>query len=121
RAVSDGEDVGVGAGVESLRSRARQIAKRLAPVAGVTVAATEGDSVIGGGAAPGLAIPTCLLDVRVEGCSPDELETLLRQAEPPVIGRIEQDRLLLDLRTVQPDEDEVLSNVLARLPADREA
>ena len=111
----------IGAGAESLRSRARQIAERLAPVAGLTVAATEGDSVIGGGAAPGLTIPSCLLDVRVGGCSPDELEALLRQAEPPVIGRIEQDRLLLDLRTVQPDEDEALSNVLARLAADREA
>ena len=110
----------IGSGAESLRSRARQIAERLAPVAGLTVAATEGDSVIGGGTAPGLTMPTCLLDVRVEGCSPDELEALLRRAQPPVIGRIEQDRLLLDLRTVQPDEDEALSNVLARLATDRE-
>ena len=111
----------IGAGAESLRSRARQIAERLAPVAGLTVAATEGDSVIGGGTAPGLTLPTCLLEVRVEGCSPDELEALLRQAQPPVIGRIEQDRLLLDLRTVQPDEDDALATVLARLPAAREA
>ena len=111
----------IGAGAESLRSRARRIAERLAPVAGLKIGVTEGDSVIGGGAAPDLTIPSCLLDVRVEGCSPDDLEALLRQAEPPVIGRIEQDRLLLDLRTVQPDEDDALANVLARLPEEREA
>ena len=106
----------IGAGAESLRSRARRIAERLAPVAGLGIAVTGGDSVIGGGAAPDLTIPSCLLDVRVEGCSPDELEALLRRAEPPVIGRIEQDRLLLDLRTVQPDEDDALAKVLAGLP-----
>ncbi len=106
----------IGAGAESLRSRARRIEERLAPVAGLMIAVAEGDSVIGGGAAPDLTIPSCLLDVRVEGCSPDELDALLRQAEPPVIGRIEQDRLLLDLRTVQPGEDDALAQVLARLP-----
>ena len=111
----------IGAGAEWLRSRARRIAERLAPVAGLGIAVTGGDSVIGGGAAPDLTIPSCLLDVRVEGCSPDGLEALLRQAEPPVIGRIERDRLLLDLRTVQPDEDDALANVLARLPDQREA
>ena len=111
----------IGAGAAALQSRARQIAERLAPVAGLTIAVAEGESLIGGGAAPGLTIPSCLLHVRVDGCGTDELETLLRQAEPPVIGRIEQDRLLLDLRTVQADEDEALGNALARLPDVREA
>ena len=105
----------IGADAEALRSRARQIAERLAPAAGLALAVVEGESLIGGGAAPGLTIPSCLLDVRAEGRGPDALDALLRQAEPPVIGRIEQDRLLLDLRTVQPDEDDALANALERL------
>ena len=108
----------IGAEVESLRVRARQIAAQLAEVAGLEVAVTEGDAVPGGGAAPGLNIPSCLLDVRLEDRSPGELESLLRRAEPPVIGRIEQDRLLLDLRTVQPDEDATLADVLEQLAAE---
>ena len=103
-----------------LRSRAAPIAERLGAVAGLRVAVMDGESVVGGGTAPGVTIPTCLLDVRVAGCTAGELEALLRQADPPVVGRIEQDRLLLDLRTVQPAEDAVLADVLARLPDQRE-
>ena len=105
----------IGATTESLRARARRIAAQFATVPRVAVATTEGESVIGGGTTPGLTIPSCLLSVRIEGCSSRDLEALLRQATPPVIGRIDQDQLLLDLRTVQPDEDELLAAVLARL------
>ena len=105
----------IGATTESLRLRAGRIAEQLATAPGITVAITEGESVIGGGTTPGLTIPSCLLSVRIAGRSAGELEALLREAAPPVIGRIEQDQLLLDLRTVQPDEDEPLAAVLARL------
>ena len=111
----------IGAGMESLRARAQQIAERLAEVEGLAVAITEGESVIGGGAAPGLTIPSWVLHVRLAGCSPDALEARLRQAEPPVIGRVDQERLLLDLRTVQPQEDEALAQVLQGLAAARTA
>ena len=107
------------AGAEALRARGRRIAEQLSTVAGLELAIVEGESVIGGGAAPGLAIPSWLLDLRLDGCGPDALDALLRQADPPVIARIDQDRLLLDLRTVQPEEDDALANVLARLPEDR--
>ena len=111
----------IGAGAEALRARARRLAEKLAPVAGLALAVVEGDSVIGGGAAPGLTIPSCLLHVRVDGRGAEALEALLRRAEPPVIGRIDQDRLLLDLRTVQPDEDDALAAVLASLAAEQPA
>ena len=108
----------IGATTESLRARGRRIAEQLATIPRMAIAITEGESVIGGGTTPGLTIPSCLLSVRIEGCSSGNLEALLRQSTPPVVGRIEQDALLLDLRTVQPDEDEQLATVLARLPGD---
>ena len=58
---------------------------------------------------------SCLLEVAVDGISADKLEHELRRATPPVVGRIDQDRVLLDLRTVAPDEDQRLTEVLLGL------
>ena len=107
----------VGATTDALRARAGRIAEQCATVPGLALAVTEGESAVGGGTAPGLTIPSCLLSVRLAGCGSAELEARLRQAAPPVIGRIEQDRLLLDLRTVQPGEDDLLAAVLAQSAA----
>lgn len=67
-----------------------------------------GESVIGGGAAPSATLPTSLLAITREGMSADELSARLRSAEPPIIGRVEEGRVLLDLRTVFPEQDEVI-------------
>jgi len=75
----------------------------------------EGFSAVGGGAAPGLELPTRLLALSAAGESPDRLDARLRALRPPVIGRIEHDRLVLDLRTVLPDQDELLADSLAGL------
>ena len=107
----------IAAGVDALQARAARIVERVAATAGLRIAVADGESVIGGGTTPGLTIPSCLLDVRVEGHSPGTLDRLLRQADPPVVGRIEQERLLLDLRTVQPGEDAALAAALARIAA----
>ena len=80
--------------------------------------ATEGRSAVGGGTTPGLEIPTVLLSVRVEGRSAAWVEERLRAHEPPVIGRVEHDRVLLDVRTVLPEEDEVVAAALTRLGVD---
>jgi L-seryl-tRNA(Ser) seleniumtransferase len=79
----------------------------------------DGASTIGGGTTPGLKIPTRLLAVTDPNLSPDGLEAHLRQGDPPVIGRIENDRVLLDLRTVLPEQDGVVTEALGRLPAFR--
>lgn len=105
----------IGASAASLQARARRIIEQIAAAPRLAVTVTEGESVIGGGTTPGLTLPSCLLRVRLEGCSSGDLEARLRQAAPPVIGRIDQDQLLLDLRTVQPEEDERLAAVLAGL------
>jgi L-seryl-tRNA(Ser) seleniumtransferase len=95
---------------EDIRARAERL---LASLSGVTAALVDGQSVIGGGATPEQALPTCLIvlecgDVRAA-------ERRLREGQPPVIARIEDDRLLLDLRTVFPEEEEQLAAALQAL------
>jgi L-seryl-tRNA(Ser) seleniumtransferase len=80
----------------------------------LTVEIIDGQSVIGGGAAPSAVLPTRLLAVIREGLSADEISARLRASEPPVIARVEEGRVLLDLRTVFPEQDE---NVIAALRA----
>jgi L-seryl-tRNA(Ser) seleniumtransferase len=70
------------------------------------VEVVDGESVIGGGAAPSAVLPTRLLAVTSDDFSADELAVRLRASGPPVIGRVEDGRLLLDLRTVFPQQDE---------------
>jgi L-seryl-tRNA(Ser) seleniumtransferase len=66
----------------------------------------DGESVIGGGAAPSAVLPTRLLAVSCAGLSADELSARLRASDPPIIARVEEGRVLLDLRTVFPEQDE---------------
>ncbi len=80
----------------------------------LTVEIIDGESVIGGGAAPSAVLPTRLLAVTREDLSADEISARLRASEPPVIARVEEDRVLLDLRTVFPEQDE---KVIAALQA----
>jgi L-seryl-tRNA(Ser) seleniumtransferase len=65
----------------------------------------DGESVIGGGAAPSAVLPTRLLAVTREGLSADEMSARLRASDPPIIARVEEGRVLLDLRTVFPEQD----------------
>jgi L-seryl-tRNA(Ser) seleniumtransferase len=73
----------------------------------------DGESVIGGGAAPSSVLPTRLLALTCEGLSADELCVRLRASDPPVIARVEQGRVLLDLRTVFADQDRLVAAALA--------
>lgn len=74
-----------------------------------------GYSVTGGGSAPETRLDTTLIAVHRDDLSANELAKKLRDAQPPVIARIEDDRLVLDLRTVQPDEERLLLDVLLAL------
>jgi L-seryl-tRNA(Ser) seleniumtransferase len=75
----------------------------------------NGESLLGGGAAPSAALPTRLLALTCEGFSADELATKLRLGEPSVIARVEDGRVLLDLRTVFPEQDAALAANLSRI------
>lgn len=68
----------------------------------------EGSSRIGGGALPTAELPTVLLSLQASYPGPAELARRLRCGNPPVMVRLQQDRLLFDLRTVDPDQDDLL-------------
>jgi L-seryl-tRNA(Ser) seleniumtransferase len=68
----------------------------------------DGQSVLGGGSAPGHTIPTRLVALRHAKHSAAALEKRLRAWRPPVIARVENDAVLLDLRTVLPEQENIL-------------
>lgn len=105
---------------EEITARAESVKERLletldAKGAG-DVEIVAGESVIGGGAASGVQRETALIALKHSQKSAVEIEEGLRTAETPVISRIENDKVMIDLRTVSEDDEpellEVISNVL---------
>jgi L-seryl-tRNA(Ser) seleniumtransferase len=94
---------------EEIRTRAERLVRE---VPGISAEVVRGESLIGGGSTPEQSLETWLAAVD----SPDAgaLDERLRSGEPPVIARIERDRLLLDLRTVFPEEETELAAALRR-------
>jgi len=78
-------------------------------------AVQEDRSQVGGGALPTVELPTAALAIGTAALPADLLDSRLRRAEPPVMARIKDDRLLLDCRTVLPVQLEDLARVLAAL------
>ena len=93
--------------VSELRTRVERLA---GSVRGLRVEIIEGSSVIGGGATPEQPLPSCLL--AVECMDVVNAEQRLRANDPPVIARVEEGRLLFDLRTVFPSEDNELGRAI---------
>jgi L-seryl-tRNA(Ser) seleniumtransferase len=75
----------------------------------------DGESVIGGGAAPSAVLPTRLIALTHSALSADELNARLRAHTPAVIARVEEGRVLLDVRTVFPEQDANLTTALVSL------
>ncbi len=75
----------------------------------------DGESVIGGGAAPSAVLPTRLIALTHADHSADEVSVRLRANAPPIIARVEEGRVLIDLRTVFPEQDAVLVETLSSL------
>jgi L-seryl-tRNA(Ser) seleniumtransferase len=97
-----------------LEERARAFADRLKGTAGAAaVGIVDGESVVGGGSAPDVRLATTLISVRHPELTADEIERKLRSSETPVIARIENDDVLIDLRTVETAEEDRLLEMLA--------
>lgn len=79
---------------------------------GETLSVMDGESVVGGGAAPAVGRATRLIALSHVSLTASEIEQRLRMNETPVIARIEDDRVVLDLRTVREDEEATLFDVL---------
>ena len=92
---------------QEIRERAERIRREIP-----ALEIREGRSVAGGGSTPEQSLPTWLLAVPGDAIAN---ERALRESQPPVIGRIEDDRLVLDLRTVFPEEEETLRRALCQL------
>jgi L-seryl-tRNA(Ser) seleniumtransferase len=75
----------------------------------------EGESLLGGGSAPSAVLPTTLIAITCERLNADQFAARLRASDPPVIARVEEGRVVLDLRTVLPEQDQALSQVLAQI------
>jgi L-seryl-tRNA(Ser) seleniumtransferase len=99
---------------QEIGERAEAVAKKIRS-ANLDVEIIDGESVLGGGAAPSAVLPTRLLAISCVELSPDELAARLRAFDPPIIARVEDGRVLLDLRTVFPGQDENVIAVLQNL------
>ena len=107
----------IGARAEALATLVETQLAASQPVRRIKVEVIDGESVIGGGAAPSSVLPTRLIAVECYGLSADELSTSLRQCDPPIIARVEEGRVLLDLRTVFPAQDAAVAVALTSIAA----
>ncbi|GII18234.1 L-seryl-tRNA(Sec) selenium transferase [Planomonospora parontospora] len=93
---------------QDLRIRAEQLADGLGRAASLR----EGAGVVGGGSLPGEHLPSVLVEIDPQPMSETAFVAGLRTADPPVIARAEKGRVLVDLRTVPPEEDARLLRIL---------
>jgi L-seryl-tRNA(Ser) seleniumtransferase len=98
------------AGSAELQARAAVLADRLR-AAGVEASTRDTGSVVGGGGAPGVVLPSAAVVL------PAEYAERLRTGSPAVLGRVEQGALLLDLRSLPPGADDDLYAAVMRLTA----
>ena len=100
----------ISAGEQGIKDRATRWKNQLS-LPGEVI---SGRSAIGGGSLPGETLPTWVLALSCEGDAggPERVMRRLREADPPVIARIEDDRVILDPRTVTPDDEEALLTAL---------
>ncbi len=73
----------------------------------------DGESLIGGGAAPSSMLPTKLVAIRSKSATADQLMKQLRESDPPIIARIGDGQVLLDLRTVSVDDEASILKALS--------
>jgi L-seryl-tRNA(Ser) seleniumtransferase len=93
---------------DEIGRRADSLAARLM-AGGVAADVVDGHSTIGGGSAPGSALPTRLVAIALPAAA---FAAALRACRPPVVARIDEDRVLLDLRTVPPEADDELADLV---------
>jgi L-seryl-tRNA(Ser) seleniumtransferase len=106
---------------DEIADRAKAIVSNIAATLGsaqntrLKLEIRDGESLIGGGAAPSAVLPTRLIALSHADLSADALSGRLRSNDPPVIARVEEGRVLIDLRTVFPEQDAILLAALASL------
>ncbi|MEE9583418.1 MAG: L-seryl-tRNA(Sec) selenium transferase [Dehalococcoidales bacterium] len=105
-------------GVQELELRAESVASRLGQ-AGITAEILDGVSTVGGGSLPDQTLATKLVAIR-PSYPVEDFARRLRLARPPLLGRIEGEHFLIDMRTVMPSLDDSLIEVIKGAPAEVE-
>jgi len=97
--------------LEELARRAQAVATRVACIGDVRV--EDEAAQVGSGSVPAQSMPTKVLAIRPSSVTATELAKRLRLHRPPVFARISKDAVLLDFRTIQPGEDEIVAKAVA--------
>jgi L-seryl-tRNA(Ser) seleniumtransferase len=101
---------------EELNSRAQRIVAEITNgTTELKVSLVNSDSAIGGGAGPTSKLATTVISLAHEQLSADDIERQLRSSNPPVVARIFEDQVMIDLRTVFPDEEAAVVTALKAL------
>jgi L-seryl-tRNA(Ser) seleniumtransferase len=103
---------------ETVGARAERLAAALR-ASGWDAEVIDGTSTIGGGSAPGSTIPTRLLAVSRPELTADALEARFRALDPSIVARIEGGRVVLDLRTVEEEDDGAIERSLGQIRSQR--
>jgi len=103
--------------LEELRRKARSLMDMigLGEGAALGVSLCDGSSKVGGGALPLLELPTCLVCLDPGKMTAQSLEKALRASDPPVIARVEHERVMLDVRTIQTGEMTIVAQTIHRI------
>ncbi len=101
---------------ENLKGRAERLAPQLAELSSVASAeAVEDRAQLGGGSVPAQDIPTWCVALQPANMSVTQFAKQLRIGSPSIFGRVQNDRVLLDLRTVFPNQEAMLSDAIGRI------
>jgi L-seryl-tRNA(Ser) seleniumtransferase len=96
---------------EQLRARGEKLLERLHSFP-AEIRLMETKTEVGGGALPRSRMKSIALEISAPRFSPNELAARLRRHSPPVIGYVASNRFKLDLRTIFPEEDEIVAAAL---------
>src|SRR6185503_15805534 len=100
---------------DEIRARAEAMSKAAGDPPRLLAGVIHGESVIGGGTAPTSTLPTFLVALTHKQLSADEVLARLRRNSQPIVARIEEGRVLLDLRTVFPEQDAAIAEALSAI------
>ena len=106
---------------ELLLAKAHKLQKLLAPIPYLTTQLCEGFSAVGGGTFPDLQLPTFLVEVQPKSLSVTQLDTKLRQAAPPIITRVKDNTIQLDVRTLSDTNLLQIAQTFKEIMADKGA
>jgi L-seryl-tRNA(Ser) seleniumtransferase len=103
--------------VDLVKKQAKGLAKKLSKVLGdkatVNTIPTQAES--GGGAFPNVPIPSHAVSIKFKKTSPQKLQEKLRENQPPIIARVEDEAVLLDMRTIFPEDEAIICAAFASL------